>query len=191
MKRLTLLMMAGLLTACASQPDETAAPETTSGIPSWVLSPVSDDGLASSACVPWSGHMTVDRAQAIAAARADLSLQIETKASVLDRLYMRNTVSDAQSTQGGTFEQVSKQVASQSLQGAAPREIVLTEINEQEMLCAFVVMPQTREVFDQIVGDSNRQLNPMSREAMYEEFRTQKALETLERELEQLQSSHQ
>ena len=185
MKKLTLLIAMGLLTACASQPQPT---ETVAEIPSWVLNPVADDGLASSACVPWTGHMTVDRAQAIAAARADLTQQIEIKSSVLDRLYMRNTNSGGQSTQGGTFEQVSKQVASQSLQGAAPREIALTTINEQEMLCAYVVMPQTREVFEEIVEGSKRHLDPTSREALYEEFRTQKALESLEQELQQLQS---
>lgn len=56
------------------------------------------------------------------------------------------------------------------------------------MLCTFVVMPQTREVFEEIVEGSNRHLDPTSREALYEEFRTQKALESLEQELEQLQS---
>lgn len=74
------------------------------------------------------------------------------------------------------------------IEGPAPREIALTSINEQEMLCAYVVMPQPREVFEEIVEGSNRHLDPTSREALYEEFRTQKALESLEQELEQLQS---
>lgn len=188
MKIIMFLVSATLLAACAAQPelDESSGPE----IPQWVTNPISEAGLASSSCVPWSGHMTVDRAQAISAARADLTAQIEIKSSVLDRLYMRNTTSDTQSTQGGTFEQVSQQVASQRLQGAVPQEIAMVDINEQQMLCAFVVMPDTRDVFDEIVEQSNRRLDPNSREALYEEFRTQKAVENLERELERLESSN-
>lgn len=187
MNKLSSLIAVGLLAGCAAQPVQPPVSESANQIPSWVLNPIAEDGLASSACVPWSGQMTVDRAQAIAAARADLTQQIEIKASVLDLLYMRNTTSDGRTTQGGTFEQVSKQVASQTIQGAVPREIAMTTINDQDMLCAYVVMPQTREVFDTVVDGSSRQLDPTSREALYEEFRTQKTLEILERELEQLQ----
>lgn len=193
MKKLSLLITVGLMAGCAAQPTQLVQPqvsESANSIPQWVLNPTAEDGLASSACVPWSGQMTVDRAQAIAAARAGLSQQIEIKASVLDRLYMRNTTSDGRSNQGGTFEQVSKQVSSQTMQGTVAREIAMTQINDQDMLCAYVVMPHTREVFDTVVEGSNRQLDPTSREALYEEFRTQKALESLERELEQLQGAN-
>jgi len=188
MKKILTLATAIALTACASNqpapaaPDPVAAPMNHSAndkAPDWVFMPKSNKGLASSACVKWSGSMTVDRAQAIATARADLSQQIQVKASVLDKLYSRKTTSGDSEHVGGTFEQVSQQISNETLSGSKPEQVSFATIDGKKFLCALVVLENTREVFDTLVDGSNRTLDPMSTEALYEEFKAQKAMDEL------------
>ncbi|ASG65244.1 hypothetical protein [Idiomarina piscisalsi] len=189
------------LAACASQPKQTETQRSSAqansqmqavtgnpqdSAPGWVFLPKSDKGLASSACVDWSGNMSVDRPQAVAAARADMAQQISIKASVLDKLYNRKLQAEGKSDVGSTFEQVTKQVSSETLEGSTPQEISLAQIDGKKYLCALVVKEDTRETFDTLVEESNRQLDPQSKAALYEEFRTQKAMKELEKELENL-----
>ena len=90
MKKFLPIIAALTLSACSSTEKSQSEPlAKDDSVPSWVLLPVSDNGLASSSCVPWSGNMSIDRAQALAAARADLAQQIQIKASVMDKLYLR------------------------------------------------------------------------------------------------------
>ncbi|MCL2916291.1 hypothetical protein L2725_21380 [Shewanella corallii] len=187
MKKILLLAAIFGLAGCNSTSKTQSEPlAENDAIPDWVLMPVSERGLASSSCVAWSGNMTVDRAQAIAAARADLTQQIKVKSSVMDKLYSRKTQADGQSNSGGSFEQVSKQVAEQSLAGAKATKVAFARLDNQKQLCALVVMENTKETFDNLVQASGRQLDPTSEAALYEEFRAQKAMESLEAELEKL-----
>jgi hypothetical protein len=187
MKKLLPVIAALTLGACSSTEQVQSEPlAKNDSVPSWVLLPVSDQGLASSACVAWSGSMSTDRAQAIAAARADLSQQIQVKASVLDKLYQRKVESHDELNVGGTFEQVSKQVAEQSLVGAIPQEIAFAKLDGVKQLCTLVVMSNTQDTFNNLVAKSGKQLDPNSREALYEEFKAQKAMQDLEKELENL-----
>lgn len=189
MKKVLTLAAALALTACATKQETTPAPApapsapishgTNDNAPDWVFMPQSDKGLASSACVNWSGSMSVDRAQAIATARADLAQQIEVKASVLDKLYSRKTSSGDSEHVGGTFEQVSQQLSNETLAGSKPEKISFATIDNKKFLCALVVLENTREVFDSLVEGSERQLDPMSTEALYEEFKAQKAMQEL------------
>lgn len=187
MKKVLTLAAAIALSACASNQPAPVAPSNTGPIahsandvaPDWVFMPKSNKGLASSACVNWSGSMTVDRAQAIAAARADLAQQIQVKASVLDKLYSRKTTSGDSEHVGGTFEQVSQQISNETLAGSKPEQISFATIDSKKYLCALVVLENTREVFDTLVDGSNRTLDPMSTEALYEEFKAQKAMDEL------------
>lgn len=187
MKKILPIIAALALGACSSTEKTQSVPlAENDAMPNWVLLPVSDKGLASSSCVPWSGSMSTDRAQAIAAARADLSQQIQVKASVMDRLFQRKAQSEDQLNVGGTFEQVSKQVAEQSLVGAIPQEIAFARLDGTKQLCAFVVMSNTQDTFNNLVTQSGKRLDPSSREALYEEFRAQKAMKDLEKELDSL-----
>jgi hypothetical protein len=187
MKKLLPLVAVITLAACSSTVDTQSTPlANNDAIPDWVLLPLSDSGLASSSCVTWSGNMSIDRAQAIAAARADLVQQVQIKASVMDRLYQRKTQSDKLVNVGGTFEQVSKQVAEQNLAGSIPQKVAFARLDGVKQLCAFVVMKNTKETFDNMVDQSGKRLEPGSREALYEEFRAQKAMKELEKELDTL-----
>ena len=187
MKKLLPVIAALALGACSSTQQTQSEPlAKNDSVPSWVLLPVSDKGLASSSCVPWSGSMSTDRAQAIAAARADLSQQIQVKASVMDKLYRRKAQSNDELNVGGTFEQVSKQVAQQSLVGAVPQEVAFAKLDGVKQLCTVVGMSNTQETFNNLVAQSGKRLDPSSREALYEEFKAQKAMKDLEKELDNL-----
>lgn len=190
-KSLLALSLGTLLTACASAPEPGAIDNTrevtgnpSDNAPSWVFLPKSDRGLAASSCVNWTGHMSIDRPHAIANARADLAQQINIKASVLDKVYNRKLQAGEKSDVGSTFEQVSKQVASESLANSTPEEISLATLDGDKYLCALVVLNQSEEAFDDLVEGSGRQLDPQSKAALYEEFRAQKAMKELEKELE-------
>lgn len=183
------IMAAIVLSACSNtKQTQSVSLEKNDAVPSWVLLPVSDKGLASSSCVRWSGNLSVDRAQTIAAARADLVQQIQIKASVMDKLYQRRAQSEDQLNIGGTFEQVSKQVAEQSLVGAVPQEVAFARIDGEKQLCSFVIMSNTQEAFNNLIMRSGKRLDPQSREALYEEFKTQKAMNELEKELKTLEN---
>lgn len=187
MKKLLSVMAALALGACSNTEKNQSQPlAKNDSVPSWVFLPVSEKGLASSSCVRWSGNMTTDKAQAIAASRADLVQQIQVKASVMDRLYQRKAQSNEQLNIGGTFEQVSKQIAEQSIVGAIPEKIAFARLDGQKQLCALVVMSNTQETFSNLVAKSGKRLDPSSREALYEEFKAQKAMKDLEKELNNL-----
>lgn len=190
-KSLLAMSLGTLLSACASTPEPKPTDNTqkingnpSDNAPSWVFLPKSEKGLAASSCVNWTGNMSIDRPHAIANARADLAQQISVKASVLDKLYNRKLQADGKSNVGSTFEQVSKQVASESLTNSTPEEISMATLDGDKYLCALVVLNQSKEAFEGLVQNSGRQLDPQSKAALYEEFRAQKAMKDLEKELE-------
>ncbi len=184
MKRIFLLSATLALAACNSTPITQSTPlHNDDSVPSWVLLPTLENALASSSCVPWSGNLSIDKAQAVAAARADLTQQVKVKAAVLDKLYQRKVQTEKDTNVGGTFEQVSKQVAEQNLVGSKPEKVAFAKLNNIKQLCVLVSMPNSKKTFDEMVERSGKKLDPSSKEALYEEFRAQKAMKELEKEL--------
>ncbi|WP_394129022.1 hypothetical protein [Shewanella maritima] len=186
-KYVCLVGAMALLTACSSthEPQSTPLSENDS-VPSWVFLPKHEQGLASSSCVMWTGNMAASRAQAIANARADLATQINTKAMVMDKLVNEQTQQNNKTQTSSNFAQVSKQVAQQNLVGSTPEEVVFARIDDQKQLCVLVVMKDTKVVFDKLLEQSGKNLDPNDEVALYSEFRAQKTMEQLEAEL----SSH-
>lgn len=185
MKKYLMVASALLLVGgCSStqEPQSTPLSENDS-IPSWVLMPTHETGLASSSCVLWSGNMAASRAQAITNARADLATQINTKAMVMDKLVNQQTQEDETSTTSSSFAQVSKQIAEQSLVGALPKEVAFARIDDKKQLCVLVVMENTKPLFDKLLQQSGKKLNPNDEAVLYSEFKNQKAMEELEAEL--------
>jgi hypothetical protein len=184
MKRHLMVASALLLGACSStqEPQSTPLSENDS-IPSWVLMPTHETGLASSSCVLWSGNMAASRALAIANARADLATQINTKAKVMDKFVNQQTQENEMSNTSSSFSQVSRQIAEQSLIGAVPKEVAFARIDDKKQLCVLVVMENTKPLFDKLLQQSGKTLNPNDEAVLYSEFKTQKAMEELEAEL--------
>jgi len=185
MKKYLMVASALLLVGgCSStqEPQSTPLSENDS-IPSWVLMPTHETGLASSSCVLWSGNMAASRAQAITNARADLATQINTKAMVMDKLVNQQTQEDETSATSSSFAQVSKQIAEQSLVGALPKEVAFARIDDKKQLCVLVVMENTKPLFDKLLQQSGKKINPNDEAVLYSEFKNQKAMEELEAEL--------
>ncbi len=177
-----------VLAACNSTPTTQSTPlHNDDSVPIWVLQPTLENALASSSCVPWSGSLSIDKAQAVAAARADLTQQIKVKAAVLDKLYQRKVQSEQATNVGGTFEQVSKQVAEQNLVGSKPEKVAFAKLDNAKQLCVLVSMPDPEKAFNELVENSGKKLDPTSKEALYEEFKAQKAMKELEKELNNTQ----
>ena len=185
MKKVILISASVLmLAACNSTPQSQSTPlADNDSVPSWVFMPTSEKGLASSSCVAWGGNMSAARGQAIANAKADLALQIETRAKVMDKTMNTQTQQGSSVQNKSTFSQVSKQVAEQSLVGAIPKEIAFARIDNQKKLCALVEMENTKPLFDNLLASAGVALDPSSEASLYKDFRTTKITEELQAEL--------
>jgi len=164
--------------------------ESTDSVPNWVLNPNVDNALAAASCVPWSGNLSIDKAQSLAMARAEIAQQINLKVSVLDKMYQRKLEADDRQNIGGTFEQVSKQISQQTLVNTKAAKVEFAKIDGKKQLCTLVTLSENKSdlLFEQLVGKSGANIDPTSKAALYEEFRSQKASKELEVELKKLNS---
>ncbi|WP_233768613.1 MULTISPECIES: hypothetical protein [Shewanella] len=185
MKKVLLISASVLmLAACNSTPQsQSTSLADNDSVPSWVFMPTSEKGLASSSCVAWGGNMSAARAQAIANAKADLALQIETRAKVMDKTMNSQSQQGTEVQNKSTFSQVSKQVAEQSLIGAIPKEVAFALIDNQKQLCALVEMENTQPLFDNLLASAGVSLDPSLEANLYKDFRTTKITEELQAEL--------
>ena len=175
-----------ILASCASAPKEVTKPEPSSELPDWVANPTIEDGIASSECVPWSGDMSLDRAEAVAKARADLTKQIEIRVKAMDKTYARKVKTAGGITTGGTFETVSKQVANRNLNASQVNKVGMVDINGTQHLCAMVVFGReaNKRIFDDLIKTSQvaPQINPQDESVLWEEFKAYKGHQELEKE---------
>ncbi|MCQ3829674.1 hypothetical protein HXX02_09465 [Microbulbifer elongatus] len=179
---LTLLAGSLTLAGCGSNPD---APVGNLGLPGWVMQPEVEDGLAETACVPFSGHLSIDKQQATAMARSGIAQQISVKVKAMDKVYNRRTDTAGGRDIGANFESVSKQVTERSLTGTKATKTDIFDIDRKRQLCTMVTLEpeKTKAVFENILADSGRQLDPQDEAVLYEEFRAAKAQQELEKEL--------
>lgn len=176
-----------ILISCTTVPKQAPEPETpVSTLPDWVANPTIEDGIASSDCVPWSGDMSLDRAEAVAKARADLTKQIEIRVKAMDKTYARKVKTAAGVTSGGTFESVSKQVANRNLNASQVNKVGMVNINGVQHLCTMVVFGReaNRRIFEDLIQTSqaSSQISPQDESVLWEEFKAYKSQQELERE---------
>ena len=174
------------LAACSSTSVETTS---VGDIPSWVLDPQVEEGIAVSECVLFSGNMSIDKQQALANARTSLAQRIETRVSAMDKSY-RDKVEVASGVESGsTFSSVSKQVTQQTLVGTTPIKTDITKIAGKDNLCVLVAIGQesTRDMFEQLVTEADRPMNASQKDVLYAEFKAQRAEDQLDLEIEKLQ----
>ena len=183
MKIATALTLSAIVAACGSAPDSAEA--LNKNIPDWVLNPVLEDGLASSVCVPSSGHMSTDKAQATSLARVELAQQINTRVKALDKTFQERIDVDNSAQVGSTFTSVSKQLTNQSMTGARVIKTAYANFNGKDQLCVLAALgsSSTKELFDNIIKDSQRNVTIDQERILYQEFKAQKAQEELEAEL--------
>ena len=175
-----------LLAACSSsEVEQTSVGE----IPSWILNPEVSDGIAVSECVLFSGNISIDKQQALAIARTSLAQRIETRVSAMDRIYRDKieTASDGES--GSTFSSVSKQLTQQTLTGTTSLRTDIVSLAGRDNLCVLLGVGQeeTKEIFDELLSRSERQVSAGQKDILYQEFKAQRAGEQLDAELQKLE----
>ena len=74
--------------------------------PNWVIDPKVEGGIAASECIPWSGNLSIDKAQDKAQARATLAKQLEVRVSALDKTYIERTDAAGKTVTGSSFSSV-------------------------------------------------------------------------------------
>ncbi|HKL77054.1 MAG TPA: hypothetical protein VJ985_01610, partial [Gammaproteobacteria bacterium] len=82
MKGGAVLLAGALAAGCASSGGDKKAQ---SQLPSWVMNPVIEGGVAATECVKATGSMSLDKSEAIANARATLVKQINVKVEAMDK----------------------------------------------------------------------------------------------------------
>lgn len=169
-----------LVVACGSNPDKPNP--VTETIPDWVLNPVIEDGLVSTECVNWSGNMNIDKAQAVASARAEITKQIDVKVKAMDKTYARKTETSDKLVTSNVFESVSKQLAQQSLSGSRAEKVDIVKIAGKQQLCAMVTLKPavTKMLFKDIIKSSGVQVSAQDESILFEEFKAHKAQQELE-----------
>ena len=190
-KKIHLLSLPALLllTACSNNnpTQETAIGE----IPSWILNPQTEDGIAVSECVLWSGNMSIDKQQAMANARASLAQRIDTRVSAMDKAYSDKVDVATGIESGVTFSSVSKQVTEQNLSGTSALKTDIVKIAEKDNLCVLVAIGQasTKTIFEELVSASKLPLNAEQKDALYQEFKAQDAEQQLDQEIQNLKDN--
>ncbi|WP_299264224.1 hypothetical protein [uncultured Psychrosphaera sp.] len=176
----TVIAITAALAACGTTPE--TPDELNANIPEWVLSPTVEDGIAAAACVSASGSMTTDRAQATALSRVDLAQQIGTKVQVLDKTYQERIDVDGKAQVGSTFSSVSKQLTEQSLTGARVSKTSYANFDGKNQLCVLTTLGSsaTKELFENILKQSERPVTPDQERVLYQEFKAYKAQEELD-----------
>ncbi len=179
----TVIAISAALAACGSTPE--TPDELNANIPEWVLNPIVEDGIAAAACVSSSGSMTTDRAQATALSRVDLAQQIGTKVQALDKTYQERIDVGGQAQVGSTFTSVSKQLTEQSLTGARVIKTSYANFDGKNQLCVMTALgsSSTKELFANILKDSERPVTMDQEKVLYQEFKAYKAQEELDKEL--------
>ncbi|USD61361.1 LPP20 family lipoprotein [Vibrio sp. SCSIO 43140] len=158
------------------------------GLESWVYQPEFADGLAAVGCASSSGSFNIDKRRAESAARSSLIQSINMKASTMDR-HVSELVSNNQGTSvSETFVTISKQISESRLRQSKIVKLDVGEIYGEKQVCAMAAIDNRvlESYFNDMVSMSGTNIDPDDKTAMYQEFKTQKAVSDLEGELKRL-----
>jgi len=168
--RLLLISSMTLLAACAGNQNK---PQGNLALPSWVLSPSVEDGLAETACVNWTDYMHVDRDEATAIARNRLAQQIEVRAASMSKAHASKTNANGGANVGTTFESNARQISEATLKGSKAVKTDLFEIDNKKQLCVMVSLEaqQLESIANQIIGQSGARLSNEDKAVLKEQFK--------------------
>jgi protein-tyrosine-phosphatase len=176
-----------VISACNST-EKAQTPSPSSNIPSWVLNPVVEDGIAATDCVKYSGHMSIDKKMATANSRLALAQQIDVRVEGLEKTYSNRVDANDDTTAGSSFSSVSKQLTKQKLNGSRVIKSDIVKILGKEHFCVLTTLSPTAtsELFEAIIKQSQRMINPKDEKFLYQEFKAQKAEKNLDKAIEKL-----
>lgn len=179
--------VASLLSACGST-QKAEAPAPSSNIPQWVLNPVVEDGIAAADCVKSSGNFSVDQKLAASNTRVALAQQISAKVQALEKNYQERIDSNEESTTGTTFTSVAKVLTDQTLTGSRVVKSDIVNIQGKDHYCSLMTLSptSTKELFDALITQSKRRVNPQDEKFLYQEFKAAQAQEELDKTMSKL-----
>lgn len=165
-----------LLAACGSTPAD-----LNENVPEWVLNPTIEDGLAAATCIPFSGDISTDNLQLQATTRTSLARQVGIQVDILDKTYNERINVDNKAAVGSTFSAVSSQATSEMLVGTRPLKTAFADIDNTRQYCMLMGFgsESTKELFDNIVKRTGKNLSIDNERVLYQEFKAQKAHEEL------------
>jgi len=147
-------------------------------IPSWVLNPNVDEGLAAVDCVEFSGNVSIDAKLASSNARLALAQQIGTKVEAIDETF-DSRVSAGQHTHiNSRFSSVSKQITKQSLSGSKIVQSDVVNISGKDYFCSMAVLNEkkTEQLFNTLVEQADVKLDKATEAELKEVFKAQPEL---------------
>ncbi|MFQ3209969.1 MAG: hypothetical protein ACI8SC_000833 [Colwellia sp.] len=185
------IILVALITTTISACGSTKKPEEvspSSNIPSWVLNPVTQDGIAATDCVTFSGNLSIDKKMATANSRLALTQQIDVRVEGLDKTYASRVDANDETTIGNSFSSVSKQLTKQKLNGSRVMKSDIVTISGKEYFCVLTTLnpTATSAVFEAIIRQSQRLINPKDEKFLYQEFKAHKAEQNLDKEIKRL-----
>ena len=186
---LVVLVPSVILGGCSTGPvpkvENTNAPAS-KALPEWVGNPAIVDGIASTGCVLWAGDLSLDRAEAVAEARAALAKTIDIKIRAMDKTYGNKNRTVNGASWGGVFETTSKQVTERYLSASHVVNVDIVKIEKKKHLCAMVAIEgvASRKLFDEIVSNSSgaEQVSPQDESVLWEVFKANRGQEELSEE---------
>lgn len=178
------------LSACGSTP-EPPDPQAKSagGIPLWVAAPnelVGDGAIATTECVLSTGAFNIDKGAALANARLSMAQEISTRVAGLAESHANRVQTPEGVAVAQSFEQTSKQIANETLQGAKLKQLDYVTLQGKSNVCAMAVLdpPATKQFFDQrILASAPNALSQQDKDVLYQEFKARRAQERLANEL--------
>ena len=189
---LLITLLIAFILSCSSKKDTLVPGKDISGkgleeFPSWVIDPQIDGGIAASECIPYSGNISIDKAQITAQARSTLAKQIQVRVTALDKTYIDRTDAAGKIVTGSSFSSVSKQLANQNLIGTKLIKLSRIAIGEQQNICGMLTLDPERSetVFQQVIEGSQRDISVEDENILYQEFKAHRAQEDLDKLLEQ------
>jgi hypothetical protein len=183
LKFTSLIITTLLMSACANQ--EQINKGELADVPTWILSPQIEDGIAESACVAWSGNISIDKDEASHIARDRLAKQIDVRAAGMTKAFSDKTTTSAGMNTGTTFESVSRQIFDQTLIGSRPTKVGLFTIDKKKQFCVMIeINPEkTKALYSDIVVASGEQLSAEDNSVLFQQFKAWKAQGELDKAL--------
>ena len=174
--RVLVAMLVLLVAGCASTPPTPATTQaiSESGLPDWYLNPTPQEGgFAAAECVDDNASLSILRSKAVALARAEIAAQMDIGVSRMEENLRDFEETDGMSSVSETFTQDAKLVVSRELRATQLKKVdYFTDSQGKRLLCVFVeVDPQVSQViYNQILGETRRNLSPQSDTVLYREF---------------------
>ena len=178
---------AALMAACTGAPtkEETAAADP---YPEWYYSPSSalPNGLSTASCAAIPGNnIDIARQKTLTTGRADLANQIESRVKAMAKQYASVTTTNEGDAIDETFENVTKQVANQSLSGVRAIKSQRVTDNGKQYFCSLVGLDpaQTQAMIDSMLKVGAKGLSSDQESVLRARFLAEKAQKELESSL--------